>query len=312
MHSLDFNYILVTPAKNEEDNLPSLIRCITEQTIKPIVWFIVDDNSNDLTFDILSRAASEYTWIHVIHLDESHDYDLGEHYSLICIRGFTDSINYCNKQGPNFSYIAISDADIIYPNNYFEECIYFLANNKEYGIVSGNLFTKDKLGKSHIENELYDQPYGTGRVWGKDAFMETEGYLLTKSPDSVSNILATAKGWKIKRIKELVFYQTRHTSSKKGLWKGYLICGERFYYLHQNMLSMFVNSVIVIFKYPMRNGIVRSSAFFIGYLKSFILRKEQIDNPIVKKYLGSYKLTLKKYFFFLNETIKRKLIRRNL
>ena len=42
-------YIIITPAKDEEENLPNLISSIVKQSIQPLLWLIVDDGSVDST-----------------------------------------------------------------------------------------------------------------------------------------------------------------------------------------------------------------------------------------------------------------------
>ena len=84
----DLTYILVTPVKNEEDNLPELIRSVTSQHVRPVGWFIVDDNSDDQTPGIIDKATAENSWIHSIRLVEGGAYDLEEHYASICRAGF--------------------------------------------------------------------------------------------------------------------------------------------------------------------------------------------------------------------------------
>jgi len=64
-------YILVTAAKNEGENLPKTIQSVVEQTIKPVVWVIVDDCSTDNTPKILKEAKEKYEWIQSIQLEES-------------------------------------------------------------------------------------------------------------------------------------------------------------------------------------------------------------------------------------------------
>ena len=174
-------YILITPAKDEEDNLPTLIQSIVNQSLQPIAWFIVDDGSEDRTSQIVSQASSEHLWIHSVRLDTKHTYDLGKHYAAVCIIGFNQAISYCEQNDLEFSYIALSDADMVYPINYFEKCIGFLHNNSMYGIVSGNLLNKGEQDESYVRNNIRlgeGKPPGTGRVWRKESFVDTGGYLL--------------------------------------------------------------------------------------------------------------------------------------
>lgn len=45
-------YIVVTPCRNEEKNLPNLVQSMTVQTIRSVFWVIVDDGSTDKTPEI--------------------------------------------------------------------------------------------------------------------------------------------------------------------------------------------------------------------------------------------------------------------
>lgn len=298
----EFTYIILTPAKNEEDSLPELIQSIVKQNVKPVAWFIVDDGSDDETYPIIRKATSEYSWIHSLKLETMGAYDIEEHYASVCIKGFDYALNYCEQNNLKFEYIVLSDADMIYSKDYFTRCINFLHSNDQFGIVSGKILIKDKRGKIYEEDRIQlgeEHPYGTGRVWRKEAFTDTGGYLLTKAPDSVSNVIALAKGWKVKRLNDVVFYQTRDTGGKNGLWSGYFNKGKRSYYLNVNPLSVLNVPIGLILISREKNAMTKSLAFFCGYFQSFIQREDQIENDEVKRYIGSYKRVIRHYWLFL-------------
>lgn len=303
----EFSYILLTPCKNEEENLPGLIKSIANQVIKPKVWVIVDDCSNDTSANILEEAIKNYSWIHNLKLRKKSQYNLDEHYSKICNIGFCYAFKQAKKNNHSFEYIALSDADMIYPKDYFYQLIRFLQENEGYGIVSGNLLILDsKKGNYEIQQAIdeFKYPLGTGRVWRKKTFEETGGYLITKAPDTVSNIKAILKGWKITQLSDVKYYQTRETGGKENLWKGYLSRGERAYYLNENLLSV-INTVICNFtiskqKYPFK----KSLAYLCGYISSFIRRKDKIEDVEVKFYVGSYKNVLYRYKVYLKHFLK--------
>lgn len=56
-------YAVVTPARNEEGNLPRLAASLIAQTQLPVEWVVVDDNSDDATPAILAELAGEHPWI---------------------------------------------------------------------------------------------------------------------------------------------------------------------------------------------------------------------------------------------------------
>lgn len=302
MNIKEFTYILITPAKNEEDNLPELIQSIVNQNVKPVAWFIVDDGSDDETYQIISKVTSEYSWIHSLKLETKGAYDIEEHYAFVCCRGFESAFKYAERNNIQFEYIALSDADMIYPEDYFCQILLFLRNNSEYGIVSGNILIKDERQGIYEEFKILpggDYPLGTGRLWRKETFEETNGYIVTKSPDVVSNIMALLKGWKIKRLVEVKCYQTRDTGGKINLWDGYFNRGKRAYYLNTKLLSIFNSIVNIMLISRQKNSMTKSLAFFCGYFQSFIRREDQIENDEVKRYIGSYKRVIRHYWLFL-------------
>jgi glycosyltransferase involved in cell wall biosynthesis len=296
-----FAYILVTPVKNEEENLPALIQSIADQDLPPAAWFIIDDASNDQSPQIINQATSKYPWIHPVKLDANVDYDIGKHYASVCITGFDRALAYCEQNKVKFEYIALSDADMLYPKDYFTNCINFLRDNTQFGIVSGRILVRDKGTVSEEESiNLGDgAPRGTGRVWRKDAFLDTGGYVVAKSPDTISNVKALSRGWKIKRLPGVICYQTRYTGEKPGPWSGYLNRGERAHYLHMTPLSI-LNAVFdIMFISRTRRPVTKSLALLSGYLKAVFGREERLEDEDVRRYFGSYKRVLKNYWLFL-------------
>lgn len=301
LKSGEFAYILVTPAKDEEESLPALIHSIVNQSVRPVAWFVVDDASEDRTGQIIEEACSKHPWIYSLRLTAKHTYDLGEHVAHVHINGFEYALDYCERNNIDFGYIALSDADIVYPENYFEQCMSFLNGNGQFGIVSGRVLIKDKKGIIYEEGglRLEGHPHGTARVWRKEAFEDTDGYVLTKSQDTVSSIMAELKGWKTKRLHDVVCYQTRETAGKTSLFRGYFNQGERAYYINENPLSIFNAIVDIMFISRQRNRITKSLGLLSGYSKSFLRREQKLNNDEVKRYMGSYKRVMKNYWLFL-------------
>ena len=72
-------------------------------------------------------------------------------------------------------------------------------NNKNLGVASGS--GANIVGNRIVQDKQRDElPSGDARLWRKCCFEDTGGYLLTKSPDSVSNAKAIIKGWDTKQF----------------------------------------------------------------------------------------------------------------
>jgi serine/threonine protein phosphatase PrpC len=53
-------YALVTPARNELENLERLAACVVAQELEPVAWIIVDDASDDGTGELAAALAAEH------------------------------------------------------------------------------------------------------------------------------------------------------------------------------------------------------------------------------------------------------------
>ena len=269
------NYFIITAAKNEEKDLPNTIHSIEKQTIKPILWVIIDDGSTDKTPQIIENVKKKNKWIRSIQLKESKR-DLSIRYATICNIGFDYGIKYCNKNKLTYEYIGIVDADMSLESTYFENLIKEFENDSKLGIASGGTWVSENERLCLRE----DIPSGGHRLWRKKCFEDTKGYSLTYAPDSVSNVKAKIRGWNVKRFEEYKATQARMTCSAEGLWKGWKKNGESAYYLNAHPLYVVARAIRYLFKSPNYIGI----AYFIGYINSYVNQIEKSDDEEIKYY----------------------------
>ena len=297
-------YIVVTPCRNEAKNLPNLVQSMTAQTIKPALWVIVDDGSTDRTGEIIAEVEEKYGWIKGLHLEKSEEY-MGTHLAYVCNKGFEFAKEYCNEKGISYEYIALVDADNILEARYFEKLIEEFEKDEKLGIASGNSIFVDiemilyelKAKNPNItvmDNEFWhiwdsnstekqnsreDLPMGSARVWRKECFEETDGYLPVPLPDSVSNAMAKLKGWRTRRFMDIRVIE-RSGLKKQGLWRGYKEKGESYFFLGQ---SLFL-TVLKALKYSLRKPYYTGLAYFWGYIIPFVCGKERVNDDEIRHY----------------------------
>jgi glycosyltransferase involved in cell wall biosynthesis len=270
-------YIVVTPCRNEEKNLPNLIESMAEQTIRPVLWVIVDDGSTDNTPKIIKVAKEKQKWIENIRLNRKKR-DLGLHYARVWKIGFDFAINYTIKNGIACPYLGSVDGDIILGSTFFENLIKEFEKNPNLGIASGGI--KRIIGSRVMYSKgRIDEPSGGNMLIRRKCFDEC-GIPISYSPDSVLNVKARLKGWETKRFEENIVTEVRDVFSASGYWNGYFQFGKSIYYRNLNPIHVMIKSVMFSFKKPYYIGI----AYLLGYLSDFIQRKEQINDEEIKKY----------------------------
>jgi len=276
-------YILITPAKNEEKFLPLVAESLINQTSKPIFWFIIDDGSSDETPSIIKNLENLYPWIKSVRLPP-HPRDLYYHYSYVCKEGFDHAISYTKNGGLSFKYIGLIDADTVVSNDYFEKLILEFNKNEKLGIASGVIY--DKIGESIEKTSGSYLPRGTGRIWTEKCFIDTDGYIVEAAAHSISNTRAILKGYDIKIFEHIEAIQLRPTRSAEGLWKTFMKDGWLAYYLNKHPLLVIMNAASFTFKKPYYLGI----PYFIGYLNSVIHRMPKIEDREIRDYYWNVRL----------------------
>jgi len=277
-------YVLITPVKDEEKLLRQVAESVINQTLKPVLWLIIDDGSTDNSPKIIHRFVSRYSWIKTIHLPPQPR-DIIFHVSYVYKSGFDFIIKYCERNKISYNYIASMDADTVLEKEYFEKILHEFENNEKLGIASGGLYHEIN-GKLELSGQAENFPSGTGRVWSKECFFDTDGFSLEPSADSISNVKAILRGWHIQRFNEIRMIEKRLTSSAQGLWKGYKYNGYMAYYLNKNPVLIMLNVLNYTLKRPHYTGI----AFLLGYIKPVIKNEERIKDTEIREYYWNHRL----------------------
>jgi glycosyltransferase involved in cell wall biosynthesis len=64
------SYVLITPARNEEEFIEETIKSVVRQTVLPVRWVIVSDGSTDGTDDIVKKYVAQHEWIELVRMPD--------------------------------------------------------------------------------------------------------------------------------------------------------------------------------------------------------------------------------------------------
>jgi hypothetical protein len=232
--------------------------------------------------------TSRNEWIKSIRLNEKRR-DLGIHYSKVCRAGFDYAISYCKNKDLEYNYMCSVDADIILDSNYFESLIYESENNQNLGVCSGYIGNIID-GKIIWSDFVADLPSGGARLWKKKCFEDTGGYLITCSPDSVSNVKAKIHGWETRQFKHINAVSTRAYAGAEGQWKGYRRAGANNYYIGYTPAHIILKGLKLMHSKnkSFRDGV--GFAYIYGYFTEYFKRSPRIDDSEIMSYYGKKRL----------------------
>jgi len=297
------NYILITPCKNEGENVPKLIQSIVSQTIRPVIWVIIDDASDDNTPKITNEAAREYDWIRILRLEKGIKRDLGLHLAKIMSQGFDLAIKYCEMNGIKYNYLGNVDGDITLEPSFFKNLIEEFEKDPALGIASGGIrFTID--GRIvHVKGLSIDEPSGGHMLIRRKCFIGCGGIPQSYAYDAVIKAKARLQGWKNRRFEDNIATEARDVGNAEGYFKGFLHMGKISYHLNFHPIHILAWGVLKSFRKPYYGGVV----YIAGYLCSLLKRDDKINDDMIQNYYwNKWKQVYKQRLFMrvTYETIK--------
>jgi glycosyltransferase involved in cell wall biosynthesis len=294
------DYILLTLARNEERFLPLAAEALLNQRKKPLLWMVVDDGSQDSTFEIIRRLEVELPWIVSRRLPPS-DGGLGTHYAQIANYGFRELIHQsrCLKNSP--SLLGKIDADVTFDRSCFEMLVEEFVRDPLLGMASPRLVQLGGCNDIPEDRSLSDHPTDGIRLYRWQCYEDIGGLSLFRAAETVAEAKARLRGWRIHRFDHIVAKHHRTAHSLHTPWQRLVMHGSEAYFLGYHPALAFARLVFdLIYGRPR----YRFLAYGWGYLHGFLAQEPRIADPEILHYFAGQR---PKEIF--SGIVKRRLIR---
>ena len=259
-------YSVVIPAYNEEKFIGITLESLTSQTILPQQIVVVNDNSTDATAKIASEFALRFPWINVLDTTSEAVHLPGSK----VIRAFEKGFAVID---PGFDIIVKADADLIFPENYFEEILAKFASDAKIGMAGGFAYI-EKNGDWVLEN-LTDKDHirGAFKAYRKQCFDQIGGLKPAMGWDTADELLCKFYGWNVVTLPQLKVKHLKPTGStydKAARFKQ----GAAFYTLGYGFLITAIASA----KLAMRK---KKPLLFLDYINGFLKARSEKKTMLV-------------------------------
>lgn len=184
-------YIIITPAFNEAAYIDKTVESILGQTVCPLMWVIVDDGSTDGTADIIKRYAVEHPWIKYVYRSKN----IGQSYYSSNVYAIREGLKHVNTIA--YDYLAILDADISLPIDYYEQILKRMEADNRLGIASGVYLDNVNGTLRKVLNDRRSTPKAL-MVFRKACYDGIGGFVPMKygGEDACACFAARMQGWK--------------------------------------------------------------------------------------------------------------------
>jgi len=275
-------YVIVSPAKDEESYIEFTIQSVIKQSIKPVLWVIVDDGSKDKTPEIVRHWSDVYSFIQLLRNPGNGDRQPGAR----VVRAF----NYGYKVAKAIPHdlVVKLDCDLSFEADYFEKILKRFQENKQLGIASGVYFERNKNGLWEEIQMPWYHAAGACKVVRRTCFEEIGGFIAAAGWDTLDEIRAMTKGWHTGHFRDLEIKHHKAEGSGIGIIKTSIMHGEIFYRLGGNKLFLLAKSLRRMTKKPY---VTAGLALIWGYLRSALTFKKLLVTPMEAQF---YNVLLRK------------------
>jgi poly-beta-1,6-N-acetyl-D-glucosamine synthase len=265
------SYAVVTPVRNERENLAALEECLAAQATPPDRWLIVDDGSTDGTPDLAREAATRHGWVHVLSLEARSEQRRGGP----VVRSFEAGVR---ALGELPDVVVKVDADVTFAEDYFHRLLAVFADEPGLGIASGVCH--------ELEDGEWKPIFGTrSHVWGAmrayrrpclELVMpleEREGW------DELDALKARLEGWSTRVVGDLPFQHHRKMGQRDGSRKVWLAQGETAHYMGYRFSYLLVRMAYRVVREP------EALLMLVGWGSAAIRRRPRLADARVREYL---------------------------
>lgn len=270
-------YVIITPAHNEEVFIVKTIHSMINQTVRPLKWIVVNDNSTDRTAEIVEQYAKQYDFLQLTNLSRPGGRNFGNK-----VRAFNFGLN--EAQLYNYQYIGNLDADISLESDYFEKLLGEFDKRLKLGVAGGMVCTC--IGNKFIsQNVALDSVAGAVQLFRRECFEQIGGYMALPQGgiDAAAEIMARMNGWQTRTFPELQVLEHRRTGTATARPLASRVKdGLRFQSLGYDFLFL---SLRCVYRLMDRPRVVGSIATLYGYLKGVIKKAPIVLPPNVVQYL---------------------------
>jgi poly-beta-1,6-N-acetyl-D-glucosamine synthase len=278
-------YVIISPARDEEEFIDRILDSVAKQTVRPLRWILIDDGSNDGTPRIIEEFGKQHDWMTLLRKQQGkvrnprpavvHAFNAG--YELV--------------KDLQFEIVVKLDTDLELPPDYFERLLSKFALNKRLGIASGVYYEKSNTGLQMIQMPSYHAA-GASKAIRRECFEQIGGFVPTAGWDTLDEIRAQMKGWETRHYEDIPFHHLRPEGSAIGLLRTFETNGRTYYMLGGGWFFFLLKCLryALIAKPFLRGGVEMMK----GYMRSLLSKESRAVNHEEARH---YRATLRKRLF---------------
>ena len=266
------SYAVVTPARDEAENLPRLAAALAAQTRLPHSWTIVDNGSSDATSEIADGLAREYAWIR----SRTAPTDPSPTRAAPIVRAFESALG---EVDPSVDVVVKLDADVSFDADHFERVLAAFEEDRTLGIASGSCYELEQAEwkQRHVTG---DHVWGAARAYRRDCLLDVLPLETRLGWDGIDELKAALQGWSTRTLLDVPFRHYRREGEREGArWETWAKVGRASHYLDYRVGYLLLRTLHWTRKDIAALGMLR------GYFGAALNREPRCKDEAIRAYV---------------------------
>ncbi len=273
-------YVLITPARDEEDFAERTLSTVAAQTVPPALWVVVDDGSSDRTPEILETWRVRLPYLRIVRREKRASRSVGP--------GVIDTF-YAGLETVDLDqYPFLCKLDLELPPRYFETMLERMARQPRLGTCSGKAYYPAPDGTLISEGVGDEMSVGAMKFYRTTCFRQIGGFVRQVMWDGIDCHRARMLGWTARSWDEPEIHVTHLRpmgSSHVGIWTGRKRHGFGQHFMGTSLAYMTASA---IYRLPQRPVVVGALANWWGFVQSMLRGNERLEDPEFRTFLRRY------------------------
>ena len=264
---------VVTPARDEEANLPRLIEAMVSQDLQPMRWTIVDTGSSDATLQIAFAAAERHPWIEVASLP-----GVRRERGAPIVRAIELAADRHRDYPPEL--LVNVDADVSFDPHFLRALSIAFDADPALGIASGTCYERaaDAWRERFVTGT---SAWGATRAYRWDCLTAVRPLEPRFGWDGIDELRARARGWSTCTLRDLPFRHHRAEGASDRPWRAFAAQGATAHFMGYRTSYLLLRTL----HHARRD--LSALAMFAAFLACSVARKRRLDDEEALAYLRS-------------------------
>lgn len=264
-------YAVVTPVRNEEENLPRLAASLEAQTRTPTAWIVVDTGSTDGTLPLGRELEESLSFLTVVDSGGTARVERGAPVT----RGFQRGLDAL-EEAPDV--VVKLDADVSFDADYFERLLGQFEADPALGIASGTCYER-RRGVWRQRYVTATTVWGASRAYRWSCLREVTPLEERMGWDGVDEFKANVRGWRTRTVLDLPFRHHRAEGARDGAARARRAQGAAAHYLGYRFSYLALRAL-----YNVRHDRA-APIMIIGFAHAALRRAPRLDDPGARAFL---------------------------